>query len=364
MNNTNQSNQLGQMQSNQKQILGGLSLTLVVAASLVALWRGSFVSSLNADIAKLVEDTSTAHVDDVSDNTRSVILVPEQVSSIQAAINQATDGAIIFVAPGQYRENIRIQGKNIVLHSTGGAASVSILGDGRDGPIVLIENSKFMLDGFCMQGGRGENGRGMVLQGSNATIMNCTFTNNVGGVSLTNSQAQFDHCAIALNQSAVQGGGLWAWQSDVRMSDCTVNDNATGTFGGGVYALGGCMQLFNVSFMNNRVKSGAWGGGLYSDRANVNLTECVMQGNFSHESGSAMYVLDASATIRASSFKNNSFTGAATVVGANAQFDIQNSILEADNESIAAAVSSNEAAIAMAQADAIETESQMIAVKQ
>ena len=45
-------------------------------------------------------------------------------------------------------------------------------------------------------------------------------------------------------------------------------------------------------------------------------------------------------------------------------FDIQNSILEADNESIAVAVLSNEAAIAMAQADAIETESQMIAVKQ
>lgn len=360
MNNTNQTNQMTHTQNHQKEILGGLSLTLVVAASLVALWRGSFVSSLNADTARLVGDMST--ISEGNHNNASVILVPEQVSTIQGAINQASDGAMIFVAPGQYRENIRVQGKNISLQSVGGATSTSILGDGRDGPIAFIENSKFMIDGFCFQNGRGENGRGLAMQGSNATIMNCTFTNNIGGVSASNSKAQFDHCAIALNKSTVQGGGLWAWQSDVRMNDCKVDGNATGTCGGGVYALGGSMQMFNVSLTNNRLKSGAWGGGLYSDRANVNLNACVMQGNFSNDSGAAMYVLDANAKIRSSTFKRNSSTGAATVVGANAQFDIQDSMLEADDETIAAAVL-DEAVIEMAGADAMETSAMMMAVK-
>lgn len=361
MNNTNQTHQMTHTQNNQKEILGGLSLTLVVAASLVALWRGSFVSSLNADTARLVGNMSTTI--EGTHNNAGVILVPEQVSTIQGAINQASDGAMIFVAPGQYRENIRVHGKNISLQSVGGAVSTSILGDGRDGPIAFIENSKFMIDGFCIQNGRGENGRGLAMQGSNATIMNCTFTNNIGGVSASNSKAQFDHCAIALNKSAVEGGGLWSWQSDVRMNDCKVDGNATGTCGGGVYALGGSMQMFNVSLTNNRLKSGAWGGGLYSDRANVNLNACVMQGNFSNDSGAAMYVLDANAKIRFSTFERNSSTGAATVVGANAQFDIQDSMLEADDETIAAAAARDEAVIEMAGADAMETSAIMMAVK-
>ena len=87
-----------------------------------------------------------------------------------------------------------------------------------------------------------------------------------------------------------------------------------------------------------------------------------MQGNFSQDAGAAMYVLDASAKIRASTFKNNSSIGSATVVGANAQFDIQDSILEADNESIAAAAR-DETIIEMAGADAMETSAMMMAVK-
>ena len=365
MNNTNQKLHMLQTQDDRKIILGGLSLTLVVSASLVALWRGSFVSTLSAETASLAGDVSSFSGPDANNqmvNHVGVILVPGQASSIQAAIDQATDGSVIFVAPGEYRESIRIHGKNISLQATCGAASTRILGNGQGGPIASVENSKFMIDGFCMQDGRGDNGRGMAIVGSNATIVNCTFTNNMGGVSLTNSLAQFDHCAVTLNQSAVQGGGVWAWQSDVRMNDCNIDGNATGTFGGGVYAQGGSIQLLNVSFMNNRVKSGAWGGGLYSDRANVNLNACVMQGNFSQDAGAAMYVLDASAKIRASTFKNNSSIGSATVVGANAQFDIQDSILEADNESIAAAAR-DETIIEMAGADAMETSAMMMAVK-
>ena len=87
-----------------------------------------------------------------------------------------------------------------------------------------------------------------------------------------------------------------------------------------------------------------------------------MQGNFSHDSGAAMYVLDANAKIRASTFERNSSTGAATVVGANAQFDIQDSMLEADDETIAAAAR-DEAVIEMAEADAMETGTMMMAVK-
>jgi len=365
----NNPNTISQTQDDHKKMLGGLSLALVVAASLVALWRGSFVGTLNADFASYSGDQTGNHYGANSATSQSqsghvanVILVPEQVSTIQGAIDQASDGSVIFVAPGQYRESIFIHGKNISLQASGGSATVCILGSGRGGPIALIENAKCMIDGFRIQDGRGENGRGLTLQSSDATIVNCTFANNIGGVSVTNSKAQFMNCVIATNRSAIAGGGMWCAQSDVRMSDCTVNDNAAGTFGGGVYVQGGSMQLLNVSFINNRVQSGAWGGGLYSDRANVNLNACVMRGNFSHDSGAAMYVLDANAKIRASTFERNSSTGAATVVGANAKFDIQDSILEQANETVAVATSDS-AVIEMAEANAMETGAIMMAVK-
>lgn len=59
MNNTNQKLHMLQTQDDRKIILGGLSLTLVVSASLVALWRGSFVSTLSAETASLAGDVSS-----------------------------------------------------------------------------------------------------------------------------------------------------------------------------------------------------------------------------------------------------------------------------------------------------------------
>ena len=121
------------------------------------------------------------------------------------------------------------------------------------------------------------------------------------------------------------------------------------------------MQLINVSLLQNRVMSGAWGGGLYSDRGNVDMNACVMQGNFSLESGAAMYVLDASAKIRDTTFKGNSSTGEASVVGANAAFDIQSSILENETQVIAAEI--DEPTTEIASADAIHTSGLMMAAK-
>ncbi|MBK7091629.1 MAG: hypothetical protein IPH59_07905, partial [bacterium] len=56
----------------------------------------------------------------------TIINVPTDYPSIQAAIVASNSGDTVYVSPGTYVENINFLGKNILLKSTDGAA-VTIL---------------------------------------------------------------------------------------------------------------------------------------------------------------------------------------------------------------------------------------------
>ncbi len=47
----------------------------------------------------------------------AVLYVPQQYTTIQAAVNAAVNGDTVFIAPGVYYENIQIRGKGITVAS-------------------------------------------------------------------------------------------------------------------------------------------------------------------------------------------------------------------------------------------------------
>jgi hypothetical protein len=81
--------------------------------------------------------------------------VPSQHAAIQAAINAATNGDQIEVAPGMYDEAINFNGKAVRLYSSGGAGVTTINGNGALHVVQCVSNedANTILEGFTITGG-------------------------------------------------------------------------------------------------------------------------------------------------------------------------------------------------------------------
>ena len=109
-----------------------------------------------------------------------IIHVPADYPTVQSAIDAATDGDEIIVAPGTYNEILFISGKTITLRSSDGPEVTTI--DGTDlyesvvttwsvGPGAVIQ-------GFTVTGGDAyiDQGGGMHIGGqSSLTVIDCIF---------------------------------------------------------------------------------------------------------------------------------------------------------------------------------------------
>lgn len=74
--------------------------------------------TITATVTSTVTPTVTPTVTETpTPVTGQTIRVPENVSTIQGAIDQAANGDLILVAPGEYHENIRIEAKTVTLAS-------------------------------------------------------------------------------------------------------------------------------------------------------------------------------------------------------------------------------------------------------
>jgi len=197
----------------------------------------------------------TASVSILEANT---IKVPEDYTSIQAAINASVNSDTILVASGTYYENINFNGKNILLTSyfmfnedISYITNTIINGSQPNHPdtascVLFIsgEDSSAVLQGFTLTGGTGtkwidEHGAGTYIEG--------------GGILVTLSSPTIKNNLIINNEAIRTGPGV------------------TSAGGGGIRVGDGNPHILNNVFISN---SGMYGGAIV-----LNFTGAVVKNN-------------------------------------------------------------------------------------
>ena len=234
------------------------------------------------------------------------ISVPDDIATLQGAIDLAQGDDVIVVGPGRYDESINFKGKAITLRSAKGAAVTTIDGwKSKDSVIKCIsgEGPSTVIDGFTITGGTGNRdlysddetiGGGLLCLHSSPTVLNCIFVSNT---------------------ASYQGGAIYNGdRSNTIVRNCKIRSNVSER-GGGVYNSRGKPEIRDTELADNEAKYG--GGGMYNFGSSVRLTNCVFKHNRAAYNGGGVYDYDSTGRMVATVFTDNlaMFTGNAVYRG-------------------------------------------------
>lgn len=236
-----------------------------------------------------------------SASASSMLNVPGDFPTIQAAIAAAAPGDTVLVAAGIYRERIDFLGKEITVASTAGAAATTIDGSAA-GRVVSFTTGE---------------GRGSVLEGF--TIRNGAVTegDDGAGIGIFNSSPTIEDDVITGNSACADGGGIYVSAGAPLIEGNVITNNAAsdhgcyGGAGGGIFLInpaadGGTPQVTGNTISGNRADY----GGALAVLSSPTVQDNVISGNSSvYDGGGIWNVNGTSAAIVQNLVVNNRSTG-------------------------------------------------------
>lgn len=246
--------------------------------------------------------------------------VPEDFSTIQAAINVCFEDDTVLVAPGTYLENIDFNGVGATVGSqyltTGDTSYImSTIIDGHaQGTVVVFhrdEAENARLIGFTVRYGRANNGGGIACIGSSPTISNNFIRNNMttqngkGGAILCDSSAS---PLISYNKFQQNGAGYGAGICCLNSSGPTITHNTfvdhnVTSSGGAIYCFESSPTITYNTITDNSANSG--GAITCYDDAHARIKHNIITYSRSSNDGGAIYCYSSNAVIDSNTITNN-----------------------------------------------------------
>ena len=209
---------------------------------------------------------------------------PADFNNIQAGIDASADGDTVLVAPGTYtgegNRDIDFKGKSITVKSENGPVSCIIQCGGlyrsgdRSNPIEPEYHRGFHFHSH---------------EDANSVVQGFTVTQGYmgphdGGAFLCIESSPIIRDCIIVGNSAMVGGGICAYQSDILVENCIIKKNiasyaswASDSEGGGIYVSRGNAQLKHCLVVGNTASTN--GGGILCSNGNSQIINCTVSGN-------------------------------------------------------------------------------------
>ncbi len=208
-------------------------------------------------------------------------------SSIQEAINNATNGDTITISKGLYQENVSINNKCVSLVGKNGYAMIDGNSNGR--PITIYfdnsQNCTLSLKNLQLTNGNTKNGgaifaridsynRKLIVNIDNLKILGNIATDWGGGLYLREGSGSLDiniKNSLFSGNSATAGGAIASYGGDVTISNTTLTSNSSTSSGGAIYQDNSESSLvINNSVINKNNANGSGGGISFGGKATIN----------------------------------------------------------------------------------------------
>ncbi len=234
----------------------------------------------------------------------TTIYVPDNYTTIQAAITAAATGDQILIRDGTYtgvsNKNLSFGGKAITVRSANdnpGACIIDCQSNGRAFIFNNGESGNAVVQGITIRNGRITSGEfpdncggGVYISGASPTITNCIFENNYtvhsgGGLfACNNASPDIIGCTFRGN-TADQGGGIGADMTTISIVDCLItNNDASNWVGGGIYIFGWNPVTITRCIITDNVANQG-GGCLFYGGSDITVTNCIIAGNSASSDG-------------------------------------------------------------------------------
>jgi hypothetical protein len=228
-------------------------------------------------------ETKYSHDTQTYYSMEKIITVPDDIETIQDALNSAKKGYTILVLPGRYIENIvwpNVDGISL----TGKPDMTSIIDGNKIGSVIRFEElsvpvitEKTTIKYFQIVNGESLGEPGEPVSG--------------GGLYINNASPSLSDLIISDN-SANYGGGVYMKKSNSKLSKLIITNNRTVTtytsgHGGGIY-MSDCASpsITNITICNNI--SSLYGGGIACNKSSPFLSDIFLKNNLA-ESGGGMH---------------------------------------------------------------------------